>query len=176
MIIKKVYKGTTEFVKGYKGSTVLFEQGIPSIYQQLEYIESSGTQWIDTGVNGGTTPEFEIKFNNLGKPPQNYYMYFGGNGTWQGTHTPKLYLYAHSSDTQGRYGYVIDDTNIKMFYTIFDTNTVKLTNGNYYVNDSLVGSYNFTEGWTYTGYNVWIFNNARETTLAAPMRLFYCKM
>lgn len=170
------FNGNTVNEVIFNGITVWTAGLIPGIYQQLEFIESSGTQWIDTGVNGGTTPEFEIKFNDLGKQPQNYYMYFGGTGTYQGTQTPKLYLYAHSGDSQGRYGYVIDDANIKLFYTIFDTNTVELKNGNYYVNGSLVGSYNFNQGWSYTGYNVWIFNNARETNLAAPMRLFYCKM
>lgn len=44
MKIEKVYQGTTEFVKGYKGNILLWEPGIPKEYQRLEFIESSGTQ------------------------------------------------------------------------------------------------------------------------------------
>lgn len=38
------------------GATVLWEKtgGLPTGYQQVEYIESSGTQYIDTGVIGKT--------------------------------------------------------------------------------------------------------------------------
>ena len=55
MIIKKVYKGTTPFVKGYKGNIVIFEEGgLPSEYQQVEYIQSTSnayrTNYIDTGL------------------------------------------------------------------------------------------------------------------------------
>lgn len=56
MIVNKVYKGTTPFVKGYKGTTVIFEEGrrLPSEYQQVEYIKSTSdsqrANYIDTGI------------------------------------------------------------------------------------------------------------------------------
>lgn len=36
--------------------------GLPSGYTQLEYIESSGTQWIDTGVKPNQAYTLEVKF------------------------------------------------------------------------------------------------------------------
>lgn len=38
---------------------------VPAGYQEVEYIESSGTQWIDTGVTPHTTTISRIKFINL---------------------------------------------------------------------------------------------------------------
>ena len=35
--------------------------GLPSGYKQLEYIESSGTQYIDTGIVASSGFEVEIK-------------------------------------------------------------------------------------------------------------------
>ena len=35
---------------------------LPSTFKRLNYIESSGTQWIDTGVNGGTSVAYEFTF------------------------------------------------------------------------------------------------------------------
>ena len=69
MIIKKVYKGTTPFVKGYKGNIVIFEDGgLPSEYQQVEYIQSTSfvknSNYIDTGiyVNIGTVVTATFEF------------------------------------------------------------------------------------------------------------------
>lgn len=42
------------------------EQGLPSTYQEVEYIESTGTQWIDTGLEiryvGALTTDWSMKF------------------------------------------------------------------------------------------------------------------
>lgn len=50
MLFKSAYLGNNEVVKAYKGSTLFYEKGgLPSGYTALEYLESSGTQAIDTG-------------------------------------------------------------------------------------------------------------------------------
>ena len=50
MLFKSAYLGDNEIVKAYKGSTLFYEKGgLPSGYTALEYLESSGTQAIDTG-------------------------------------------------------------------------------------------------------------------------------
>ena len=41
---------------------------LPGTYRRVEYLESSGTQYIDTGVSGGNTsthPSYEITFMPL---------------------------------------------------------------------------------------------------------------
>ena len=63
MIITKVYRGSTPFVKGYKGNILLFEEGggggLPSAYQEVEYIQTTSnsfeTNYIDTGVEISST-------------------------------------------------------------------------------------------------------------------------
>ena len=46
-----VFKGTTEIAKIFKGTTLVYNKSIlPPGYTELEYIESTGTQYIDTGL------------------------------------------------------------------------------------------------------------------------------
>lgn len=48
--ISSVRKGGSAIHKIYKGSTLVYTSGmLPSKYQQVEYIEVTGTQYIDTG-------------------------------------------------------------------------------------------------------------------------------
>ena len=62
--LSTTYQAIGKNLKDYKiyGNSV---QGkLPDIYQQVEYIESTGTQYIDTGIYTNTTlSKFEIKLN-----------------------------------------------------------------------------------------------------------------
>ena len=68
---------------------------LPYEYQQVEYIESTGTQYIDTGINGGNSMAFYIKLNTLGGSAVNYEQYFAGDLHPKGV---KLYCSTNSSD------------------------------------------------------------------------------
>lgn len=46
--ISQIYKGTKPVRRIYKGDTLVYKT-IPSGYVEVEYLESSGTQYIDTG-------------------------------------------------------------------------------------------------------------------------------
>lgn len=47
--IVKLYKGSTQIVKRYKGTDLIYSASrLPAEFQEVEYIESSGTQYIDT--------------------------------------------------------------------------------------------------------------------------------
>jgi len=43
------------------------KKGIPSRYQEVEYIESTGTQWIDTGIVPSATIQFvcDVEFTDI---------------------------------------------------------------------------------------------------------------
>jgi len=57
MIISKVYKGTTEFSKGYKGSQLIFSSGrLPSEYQEVEWIKSTSNTQYNNYINTGFIP------------------------------------------------------------------------------------------------------------------------
>lgn len=49
--VKHIYKGSTRIIKKYKGSSLLFAD-VPSAYQQVQYLESTGSAYIDTGLTG----------------------------------------------------------------------------------------------------------------------------
>ena len=50
--INKLFKGDTKIAKVYQGSNLVYRASkLPNSFQELEYIESTGTQYIDTGVN-----------------------------------------------------------------------------------------------------------------------------
>lgn len=59
--IKGIMLGSTEIVKAYLGSDVVFQNNVPLPYDaEIEYLESTGTQWINTGHHQNTR-NFEIK-------------------------------------------------------------------------------------------------------------------
>lgn len=70
------YKSTSndyEFMLTYPSMRKL----LPSGYTQLEYIESTGTQWVNTGVTGAAKWEFDLQFTNT---TTRQLMGYGGNG------------------------------------------------------------------------------------------------
>jgi len=90
MIIKKVYKGTTEFSKGYKGNQLIFSSGrLPSQYQEVEYIQSTsnnqGDNYIDTGFCPTVGCAIKLQFMFDGTYPLNDYgrLIGGYNNTFR---------------------------------------------------------------------------------------------
>lgn len=55
-----IYKGTTQIIKKYKGNS-LFYHRLPSEFQQVEYIQSTGSQYIDSGIIGNQNTSYKIK-------------------------------------------------------------------------------------------------------------------
>ena len=63
-----------EYLKAFGGTE---QRNLPSGYTQVEYIESTGTQYIDTGVVPKTTLSVKIKYNILQLTAQNNIAIFG---------------------------------------------------------------------------------------------------
>lgn len=116
---------------------------LPSAYQQVEYIESSGTQYIDTGVIGGNTVGYDLSFVPTNVSGDNAYI-----GVRESTNTASRFtlgsntngLYAGFNDLtyyqyQGQQPRLTDGTkyNVK----------VNLNNDRQFVLDGNVGSNNF---------------------------------
>lgn len=69
---------------------------LPSGYTQLEYIEATGTQWINTGVTGHARWEFDIQFTNTTK--RQLMGYWGNQDEYWGCQTDGKYgLFAGST-------------------------------------------------------------------------------
>ena len=61
--IVKLYKGTTEIVRRYKGTNLIYQNSLlPAGYIACEYLESTGTQYIDTGYYATTTSGINIDY------------------------------------------------------------------------------------------------------------------
>lgn len=61
--IGQIYLGSTKIVEAYLGSTKVYQNELP-YDAQIEYLESTGTQYIDTGVNLKLDDYFEIELCN----------------------------------------------------------------------------------------------------------------
>jgi len=83
---------------------------LPSGYKQLEYIESTGTQWIKTGFkpNQDTKVEVDFEFN---KGVGANAVFFGATGLWSNA-TFGFYL----TDVGNTYSNYNNDTNISNYF------------------------------------------------------------
>ena len=65
--IVKLYKGTTEIVRRYKGTNLIYQNSLlPAGYIACEYLESTGTQYIDTGFTPTNTTKVDVDVALLG--------------------------------------------------------------------------------------------------------------
>lgn len=58
--ISKMYLGDVEVGKAYLGNDIAYENA-PPYDAEIEYLQSTGTQYFDTGIVGGSNFECEIK-------------------------------------------------------------------------------------------------------------------
>lgn len=63
--IGKMYLGSTAIGKAYLGNNLVFQQGggVLPYDAQIEYLESTGDQWIDTGVLANDNTKLEMRFS-----------------------------------------------------------------------------------------------------------------
>ena len=153
------------FIKESEKSLFVGVSKTPNEYQQIEYLESTGMQYIDTGVNGDAIGTYEIKFNMLGEGYQNYEMYFAGPLSAQ---VPKLYL---NGDTA-----IVADIGTAA-YDLFtkDNNphTIKITNTEILCDNIIKATY---EAKPWGDQSFWLFSAAEQPSLYSTVRLYYLKM
>lgn len=78
--VKDILIGDTQVLKVYRGEDVIWERGgLPSGYTEVKYLESTGTQWIDTGLRISKNDIITIEWLFTGVPYDNTNNYiFGG--------------------------------------------------------------------------------------------------
>ena len=150
------------------------EAVIPSEYVKLKYIESSGAQYIDTGVSGGSTSAWELKFNMLGKTAVSYEQYNGSDKT---ATSPKLY---YDNGAVGVCFGGVDTTSFTSTRLLaFKTDNAdhivtSESDGTLTVDGATIGGKGLINGWgTITS---WVFNSHGEPNQPSSMRLYYYKM
>jgi hypothetical protein len=135
---------------------------LPSEYKQVEYIESTKTQYIDTGFKPNQNTKVELKCQYISSDTSSI---FGSN--------PYFVLTTYSEKYRFRYNSATIDTRA------FGTELAKLTldKNKAYLNDELVGT--FTEATFQSPYNALLF--ARSTSSGGieekcSAKLYYAKL
>ena len=112
--ISKVYLGSTEVSKAYLGSVQVHGGTTPVLpYDaEVEYLQSSGTQYIDTGISPTTNTEVDIRLR---------YNSFVASSIMCGTRTGstnnnRFFPFAHSSDGVVRCTYGTTQYTMNIFY------------------------------------------------------------
>ena len=109
-------QGTGEFIYDYDSTA------IPREYKEIEYIESTGTQYIDTGIylTSNSSVEIDYQITNTSQSRKGIYGLLDTTGTYKGRHGLLLsptnqYLEAGYGSTNEFYQYGLPDTNRHVF-------------------------------------------------------------
>lgn len=135
-------------------------------YKKLEYIQSTGSQYINTDINIGATTDIEVKFITVQAAD-------GYGRVWGSTSDMKYEL----ADTGGNTGYRISINGTGYsFSTANDIKIVKMTgNGVVFLNNSQI--YNFEKSYT-GGEKLWLFwgNSGDWKNVYSRIKLYYAKV
>lgn len=135
-------------------------------YKKLEYIQSTGSQYINTDINIGATTDIEVKFITVQAAD-------GYGRVWGSTSDMKYEL----ADTGGNTGYRISINGTGYsFSTTNDIKIVKMTgNGIVFLNNSQI--YNFEKSYT-GGEKLWLFwgNSGDWKNVYSRIKLYYAKV
>lgn len=150
-------------------------EGLPDGYTQVEYLESTGTQYINTGVNLSNNSNVEINAKlTATQRDKNYYL-FGSSIE------NKRYMIAVGSFTNKYLAdFVSSSYRIESSFSAFDGkfHTHKATNLSYYIDEILQGS---TSSSTFTNTSSAYIFDVRDRGASARLgtqswKIKYCKI
>lgn len=137
----KIYVGNTEVEKVYQGNTLIYEkQSTP--YTPLDYLESTGTQWINTLVYPTLNTGVEIDFQYTTNTVANKTRVFGERKKWN----DGLYLGTDNNAMDTEWWYLFKDRygarGQLQRYADLNRHTIKLDNVGFYLDGSLLKTTN----------------------------------
>jgi len=133
------------------------QQIIPPEYTQLEYLESTGTQYINSGVLSMPNTVVKTKFQILGNATQNMNLGFLGSDI---SPYSKYYLYIYSYHVNQLMTWTTSRINIPDFNAL---HTLEIfANGDYYL-DGVLKSKNIYAGSEPSHLNIGIFKSMANT-------------
>lgn len=180
--IQELIKGTTQIKKVYKGEDLVYSKRVPIGYTEVNYIKSSGTQYINTGVAPSQASDdlvIEMKYSlssaSIGSTDN---MMFGATDQTDGggfsfyfdvTSSKKAYMRSYAKTTGA---YIVDN-----FYDDYPSATLKFSKDGLYVNDVFVASSTPTIEGNLT-YELFIFGRNRDNVFNLPcsFELYHCKI
>ncbi len=146
--------------------------GLPSTYQQVEYLESAGRQYINTNYYANTNTKAEI----LAETTQNdTFKYILGQGSTtvntafyvgQGSASP-YYIFSNiSNEKKTTY------SNLSSYNT---KRKVSLSKKGLYVDDILQKDYSNIADFT-SSYSLYLFGKQNTTVLSSGVRIYFAKI
>lgn len=124
---------------------------LPSGYRQLEYLESTGTQYINTGVLDGENLDFELTVKQ--RNTNSNWMFFGARYGNKSDEETLLWAISDNPSQPLRLGY-----KSTWYYTSFSTeawHTIKMEGNKLYIDGSL--AITFTKSSFSRKYPVYLF-------------------
>ena len=145
---------------------------IPSEYQEVEYIESDGNQYIDTGIESKGTIGFSIKYEiyNSFTTEENFGAVFGGR---YGRQNMEIQINTYADFDTGVYRYGNTSNPALMNENTINEISYK---GNEYITNGTVN--NINRQTFNSGYNIYIFgvNKAGSISELSSMKLYNFKL
>ena len=136
-------------------------------YTPVEYLESTGTQYIDLGIRGNQDSRIDLKIQPTNvRARAAIFGYFGGNYN-------SYYLYSSGSDKLFQVGYkTFSDSNVAIetiIYNISNEKNIFNINEYEYTLPSITGNFE-------TGSNLFLFNISGGNYTGLPMKLYSFKL
>ena len=164
--------GTTQVNAMYIGSQLMWQQNTVSYDTEIEYLESTGTQWIDTGITPYTNTRVQFKFMNLavtGDVIVGYYTTDDKTDWRFFNYQQQTYFDIPGSANFGNriYG------NSTYGNTVYEYEL-----GNFYVKDLVTGQYKIGQqnNVEYTGSSTITLNNYSQSSTKSKNRFYYFKI
>lgn len=148
-----------------------YSSKIPNEYIELEYLESTGTQYIDTGISGNKETAIEIMFyvTSIGS---SYEGIFGSRVTSNNTNSISIFT-QNTSNVNQRFGSQVKSTQIPI-----NTNHVIYLDKTKISIDGVVTTWNQTADFT-TPYTLTIFNvnsGTNNSFTKSKCKIYYTKI
>ena len=156
-----------------RGAEILWKKS-PN-YIELEYIESTGTQWIDTGLRGknGYDFEYKVNFTSLSASTAT-----GIGGCWESGKS----FYLGMVRTNHKLSYHYNGTTAPIEVQTVTANTDYTVSGHmhsgsqYFVVNGTKSTERTLSGSFTSTINVWLFGLNSSSPLYSHMKMYYCKI
>ena len=140
---------------------------LPDGYQPVQYLESTGTQYINTGINSNKSTGFLIDFQNTSSVSTDFGII--------GTQSPNslrfnIRYYDKYLFTYGVYSQVVASGSA--YYN--SRMKVECVKGQIKLNDAVIGGFSLPTGTNYS-YPMYIFGTNSTTITLGSLKVYRCK-
>lgn len=138
-------------------------------YILLPYIESEGTQYINTGINGKSNLKVDFYVSNFTASNDTYYGIFGSSNGSIGLSA----RYRFSTNNVFTLNFNNQTVNTNMLFSNYNIINILFDKNKLYVNNQLIET--FSDNSFDSGYNMYIFdrNNSGSNYNKGKFRLYY---